>query len=398
MRRSVLAFVLALVAFARPGFAAPPSKCDAAKLLAFGKKASQNLQCQAKVVAKGLPLDPACRLKATLDLGKAFTKAAKKPVCAAIGTDPFVYADFLDRYAARFDKNLRPATDPNKCAKKKLTAVAKNLAARLKCESVSAKKDLPVDPECRDKALATFLKAFTKAETKPKPPCLTTGDAAATDKAVREAVACVRAPSVATCPTIASYTISIDADGGTAAGYIPLDAFGTAPTAIGDEQLVNFNVPSFVYNGDTYSRIGIDSNGYVVVGGGDQSDNDCCNPALPGAARPNNVLAPFWTDLDGTGAPGIYLTTLTDGVKTWVVVEWRVNVFGTSSLRTFQLWIGVNGEQDITFAYPSPPPASPGGGSALLVGAENDDGTAGDSLGANVLPTGTLRVNSAGTL
>jgi len=61
------------------------------------------------------------------------------------------------------------------------------------------------------------------------------------------------------------------------------------------------------------------------------------------------VLAPFWTDLDGTGAPGVYVVALTDGVNTWTVVEWRVNVFGTTSPRVFQVWIGVNGVEDISY-------------------------------------------------
>ena len=64
-------------------------------------------------------------------------------------------------------------------------------------------------------------------------------------------------------------------------------------------------MPAFVYDGGTYTSIGVDSNGYVVVGGGDAEDNNCCQPVIPDTARPNNVLAPFWTDLDGTGAPGI---------------------------------------------------------------------------------------------
>ena len=52
---------------------------------------------------------------------------------------------------------------------------------------------------------------------------------------------------------------------------------------------------------------------------------------LGSPASPNGVLAPFWTDLDGTGRPGIYIGTLTDGSDTWIVVEWDVNVSGTTS-------------------------------------------------------------------
>jgi hypothetical protein len=153
-------------------------------------------------------------------------------------------------------------------------------------------------------------------------------------------------------------------------GYLPLDVFGVTPDPIGDEDILNYNVPPFLYDGVEFSQVGVDSNGYLVVGGGAAEDNNCCN--LPGGAdpaRPNNVLAPFWTDLDGTGAPGILATVLTDGVDSWIVIEHRVNVFGTTSLRTFQVWIGINGVQDISYAYAAAP--TDPNGQDFLYGAEN---------------------------
>jgi hypothetical protein len=180
-------------------------------------------------------------------------------------------------------------------------------------------------------------------------------------------------------------------DPGELFGYIPLDAFGVTPIAIGDEDILNFSVPSFVYNGVTYNTVGVDSNGYVLAGGGSSQDNNCCNlPTGPDPAPPNNMLAPFWTDLDGTGAPGIFAATLTDGVDTWLVIEYRVNVFGTSSSRVFQIWIGVNGVQDITYAYPGP--LGDPNGQPFLVGAENQLGQ-GDMTAT--LPTQDLRVTSS---
>ena len=181
-------------------------------------------------------------------------------------------------------------------------------------------------------------------------------------------------------------------DPGSLAGYIPLDLFGVTPIAIGDEDIINFNVPSFVYNSVTYNTLGVDSNGYVIAGGGTSEDNNCCNlPTGPDPARPNNMLAPFWTDLDGTGAPGIFITILTDGVSDWIVIEYRVNVFGTTSSRVFQTWIGINGTQDITYAYdPANLPGNPTG-QPFLVGAENELGQ-GDMT--PTLPTGDLRVSS----
>ena len=113
------------------------------------------------------------------------------------------------------------------------------------------------------------------------------------------------------------------------------------------------------------NRIGVTSNGYAVVGGtGVAQDISFLPQTLPDPARPNGVLAPFWTNLDGTGAPtASSRRSLTDGVSSWIVLEWRVNVFGTTSQRVFQMCIAVNGTEDIVFAYdPANLPAAPAPG------------------------------------
>ncbi|GIH28791.1 peptidase S8 [Acrocarpospora phusangensis] len=177
-------------------------------------------------------------------------------------------------------------------------------------------------------------------------------------------------------------------------GYIPLDAFGVAPIPLGDEQALNFTVPAFRFAGQTFTRLGVTSNGYAVAGGTNGSaDIQFIPQSLPDAARPNGVMAPFWTDLDGTGAPGVFATTLTDGVDDWIVVEWRLNLFGTSSQRVFQQWIGVNGVEDVTYAYPGPLPY-PGAAFGLTVGAENSDGTAGSQIPDGTGPTSDYRITS----
>ncbi|MEU8173228.1 hypothetical protein AB0C14_10150 [Microbispora hainanensis] len=35
----------------------------------------------------------------------------------------------------------------------------------------------------------------------------------------------------------------------------------------------------------------------------------------------------------------------------WLVVEWQVYLYGTNSLKVFQQWIGLNGTEDISYAY-----------------------------------------------
>ncbi|MEU7865829.1 S8 family serine peptidase [Dactylosporangium sp. NPDC049140] len=181
---------------------------------------------------------------------------------------------------------------------------------------------------------------------------------------------------------------------GTIAGYLPLDLFGITPTPVTDESLLSFNVPDYVYNGVTYNSFTISSNGYMYPGSDDSNENSVFDPPpIPDPSKPNNVLAPFWTDLNGTGADGIYVANLTDGVDSWLVVEWRVNDFGTATTRRFQTWIGINGVQDIVFAYDPATVGALPNGQNLAVGAENVNGTGGQGL-YNTLPTEDLRIVS----
>lgn len=178
-----------------------------------------------------------------------------------------------------------------------------------------------------------------------------------------------------------------------AGGWLPLAQF-TNPTPIGDEAALNFTVPEFVYGGQAYDQLGVVSNGYLVAGGATAPDIVFEPPGIPDPAPPNNLLAPFWTDLDGTDAPGVRVVTLTDGVSSWVVVEWELNPTGSvDDLQVFQAWIGIDGSEDISFAYdPDNLPASPW---PFEVGAENVDGSVGDSLGLGVAPTEDLVVTSS---
>ena len=98
--------------------------------------------------------------------------------------------------------------------------------------------------------------------------------------------------------------------------------------------------------------------------------------------------------LDGprrNGRTGILATVLSGGGNSWIVVEWRVNVFGTTIQKPFQVWIGLNGTQDISYAYdPANPQVDPNG-QPFLVGAENVIG--GGQMTAT-LPTVDLVVTS----
>ena len=146
--------------------------------------------------------------------------------------------------------------------------------------------------------------------------------------------------------------------------------------------------------------LSVSSNGWLAVGGTTATAQPVPQ-VLPVPAPPNNVLAPFWTDLDGTGSPGFYEAVVTQGTRSWIVVQWDEHALGldpadpaTQRIQT-QAWIGLNGTEDVSFAYdPLNLPARVAGAD-LFVGAENDDGTAGGGLGLNVAPTQDLVITTA---
>lgn len=164
------------------------------------------------------------------------------------------------------------------------------------------------------------------------------------------------------------------------AGYLPLSLFGSSLDLGGsDESIVNVNVPAFEYAGEMYSQIGVVSNGYIVVGGGTGADVDFVNQPIPSTNIPNNILAPFWTDLNPEFGGRILVNTLTDGVNSWIVVEWEaVSNYGDGELNTFQVWIGYGSAEDISFTYGEE--ISDGDSGFLTVGAENKFGNTGGQI------------------
>ncbi len=182
------------------------------------------------------------------------------------------------------------------------------------------------------------------------------------------------------------------------AGFLPLAEFGIPPiSSAGDETIANFNVPAFIYGGETYTRVGVVSNGYLVVGGGSAADIQYINQELPDPVAPNNVLAPFWTDLNPAEGGTLRLGTLTDGQDSWIVAEWNaVQEFSTAAnTHSFQIWIGYAADahpgQDISMAYG--PNTGNGDGGFATTGAENKFG----NRGANYYYDGSGTLPVAGT-
>jgi hypothetical protein len=175
---------------------------------------------------------------------------------------------------------------------------------------------------------------------------------------------------------VAPSIVSVAPGSGPAGEYLPLSDLGIAPVAgVGDETIINVDVPGFLWGGESYHRVGIDSNGYVVVGGGTSEDNNCCEPAF-GASPPNNVIAPFWTDLSldpASGGGELRVGSLTDGTTSWLVVDYAgVHPYGSPAQNSFQIWIQVGTTEGVWMSYGAMGGAN---GQPVVIGAENRDGT-----------------------
>jgi subtilisin family serine protease len=190
-------------------------------------------------------------------------------------------------------------------------------------------------------------------------------------------------------------------------GYFPLTALSVPPTTAlrGDEVGVGFNTDPFSYAGEIYSSIVVVSDGYVIVGDGTGTSADIqfVPQAMPDPSAPNNVLAPYWTDmnLNHSGWGGdVYVTEACDGPTCWIIVDFEnAQVYSSHAARSFEVWITLGGtaDENITFDYYAPQIGA-GEPSGLAVGAENRDGSSAATNGPlDTLPAATGYTVNAGS-
>jgi hypothetical protein len=193
-------------------------------------------------------------------------------------------------------------------------------------------------------------------------------------------------------------SITVAPGSGPAGGYLPLSLFGITPIAgMGDDSHHTVTSSGFMWGGAIFNSVDVSSNGFLSVGA-PSGGPDFINHLLPSTALPNGLLAPFWADLNPGAGGGIRAANLTDGVRTWLVVDWQdVPLFENHSiLNSFEVWMRLGTFEDITFSYGSV--GYPG--VDATIGAENIDGTVGSTYyynGSGTLPHNSeLRVSSTG--
>ncbi len=176
-------------------------------------------------------------------------------------------------------------------------------------------------------------------------------------------------------------------------GYFSLAGLGVPPDDLPsncDDGAFIYNIPPFTYSGASYSSVIWSVNGTLEAGTASGLATSYLNQEFPDPTSPNNLLAPFWRDLNLCDGGNWYVAVLNFGPPgVWTVFEWEdVPHFGSSDAVSMQVWLGIDGtpaEGDIHFTYGR----LDNTGAGATVGAENASGTIGDSYfynGAGTAP------------
>ncbi|GLS82279.1 S8 family serine peptidase [Paraferrimonas haliotis] len=171
-------------------------------------------------------------------------------------------------------------------------------------------------------------------------------------------------------------------------GYVPLTRFGTPPLRLPsncDDGGLVINVAPFEYNSQEYSQVIWSVNGTLEAGIASGQAASHSHEELPNESLPNNLMAPWWTDLNMCRGGNWYVEQLSDGEDVFTVFEWKdVPLFGDdSATSTFQVWI-VHTTNEIFYVYDTL------AGDDATIGAEDATGTSGSSYyynGAGSKPT-----------
>lgn len=142
--------------------------------------------------------------------------------------------------------------------------------------------------------------------------------------------------------------------------------------SLGDDNSVNVPLPFiFRFFGNSMTSVDIASNGYLTFG---SSGNVFTNTSIPNPSLPNNLIAPFWDDLDPTAGGTVHYRSS----PTQFIVQYTgIKRFGTSEAETFEVILNADGS--IVYQYLT----MTGGLNSSTVGIENATGTAGIQVAFN---------------
>ncbi|MEI7992688.1 MAG: putative Ig domain-containing protein, partial [Actinomycetota bacterium] len=162
---------------------------------------------------------------------------------------------------------------------------------------------------------------------------------------------------------------------------------------LGDDASTSVTLPfSFPLYGVASATAQISSNGFVRVGSG--AATAFANAPIPSAGDPENVIAPWWDDLNPAAGGSVWSMTLGSSPNRQFVVTWsNVPHYGTAGSEISNQVVLDEATGAITLQYLDTVTGSStsNGGASATVGLENSDGTVGTQIGYNqaVLADGT---------
>lgn len=164
--------------------------------------------------------------------------------------------------------------------------------------------------------------------------------------------------------------IDSDEPGGPVFNWVDITGTGTAVT-LSDDASILVPLPfSFFFYGNNQNQVRISSNGYLTFG---TSGATFTNTNIPNTATPNDIICPFWDDLNPAASPGgtiHYLSTATQ----FIVQYTNIRRFGTTQPNTFQVIL--NSDGSMLFQYLD----MQGLLTSATVGIENATGTVGSQV------------------
>jgi subtilisin family serine protease len=188
-----------------------------------------------------------------------------------------------------------------------------------------------------------------------------------------------------------SYSKTTNADDATCAlpnfgqggGYIDLVSLNATllPGALaGDNVEAKFNVPAN-FLGKLYDSINVSDDGFIYFSGS-RGSNPKINQLLPNGAEANNLVAPFWRDMQIVSSATSGVTTATAGAGTTIIEFDNMRHFdfhngdaSASDTLDFEV-VFDNTTGDIKFAYDNVTHVK-GASLGVTVGLENSTGTSG---------------------
>ncbi|GAB4539258.1 MAG: hypothetical protein Fur002_04040 [Anaerolineales bacterium] len=158
---------------------------------------------------------------------------------------------------------------------------------------------------------------------------------------------------------------------------------GVEQVSLGNEGYRNIAAPFPLTLGSvTYNDLNLHANGFISMGNANTATTSSAgnyrdNTALPGIAKPNNFLAPFWDNLTDPGGAHLYTLTSGSAPNREFIVEYKnyQRVGANGSALHFEVVFFEN-SGDFLFQYKTLRGAGADGSSATI-GVESENGLAG---------------------